>query len=100
MKTPRSLLWGTAVGAVALTLVHGTASVRADNIASSPLAAAYDGSGTTVKPYFWTELAHSATSWGLAYFGTLAPPNDPYLAASGGTTSSAASPALFSRALD
>ena len=95
MKTRRPLLWATAVGAVALTLVHGTASVRAAGIASS-LGAIYDASDSpTVRPYSWTEFAHEVAR-GVAYqvFMTMMGPTD-YVG-----TGSHTDRALFTRALD
>lgn len=56
-RTRRPLLWGLLITAVASTLTHGTASVRADDTRSLPtMVAGQGGAGQpTPLPYFWNE---------------------------------------------
>jgi hypothetical protein len=63
-KTRRSLLWGVLLAGFAGTLTAATHPVRAESTTSSALATALgdDTASSTVKPYFWTELAHQAAT--------------------------------------
>lgn len=60
-KTRRSLLWGVLLAGFAGTLTVATHPVRAEGITSSAIAAA-TGDASTVKPYFWSEIAHAVTA--------------------------------------
>jgi hypothetical protein len=58
-KTRRSLLWGVLLAGFAGTLTATTHPVRAESTTSSALATALSD-GSTVKPFFWTEVGQVA----------------------------------------